>query len=199
MKKQFTSDIDIDVADRDQLLAIIDHTSATMRESKGNKKHGSGIYVTDVPYDAVKNTASIDHVAAEARGYVKLDLLNMSLYKNVRSFEHLEQLMKEPDWSMLSDRTFVENIIQINKHYSALIRMPEPINSIPRMAMFLAVIRPAKRHLIGLPWSEVAKTIWDMDEDGYVFKKSHSLAYSHLVVVAMNLECERIKASASQE
>jgi hypothetical protein len=193
MKKQFTSDIDIDVANREQLLSIIDHTSATMRESKGNKKHGSGIYVTDVPYDAVKNTASIDHVAAEARGYVKLDLLNMSLYKNVRSFEHLEQLMKEPDWSMLSDRSFVENIIQINKHYSTLIRMPEPINSIPRMAMFLAVIRPAKRHLIGLPWSEVAKTIWDMDEDGYVFKKAHALAYSHLVVVNMNLLKEQMK------
>ena len=193
MKKQFTSDIDIDVANRDQLLAIIDHTSATMRESKGNKKHGSGIYVTDVPYDAVKNTASIDHVAAEARGYVKLDLLNMSLYKNVRSFEHLEQLMKEPDWSMLSDRSFVENIIQINKHYSTLVRMPEPINSIPRMAMFLAVIRPAKRHLIGLPWSEVAKTIWDMDEDGYVFKKAHAIAYGHLVVVNMNLEQEKMK------
>jgi hypothetical protein len=199
MKKQFTSDIDIDVANRDQLLAIIDHTSATMRESKGNKKHGSGIYVTDVPYDAVKNTASIDHVAAEARGYVKLDLLNMSLYNSVKNEDHLYELMRDPDWSLLSDRLFVEKIIHINKHYASLIKMPEPVDSIPRMAMFLAVIRPAKRHLIGLPWSEVAKTIWDAGDDGFAFKKSHSLAYGQLVVVAMNLECENIRASASQE
>jgi hypothetical protein len=195
MKKRFTSDIDIDVANRDSLLAIIDHTSATMRESKGNKKHGSGIYVTDVPYDAVRNTASIDHVVAEARGYVKIDLLNMSLYNSVRDESHLYQLMKDPDWRLLSDRKFVEKIIHINKHYSSLTKMPEPIDSIQRMAMFLAVIRPAKRHLIGLPWSEVAKTIWDAGDDGFAFKKAHSIAYAQLVVVAMNLECERVKAS----
>ena len=65
--------------------------------------------------------------------------------------------------------------------------MPEPIDSIPRLAMFLAVIRPGKKHLIGQPWSEIAKTVWDKGTDGYVFKKSHSLAYSQLVVVHMNL------------
>jgi DNA polymerase III alpha subunit len=65
--------------------------------------------------------------------------------------------------------------------------MPEPVNSIPRLSMFLALIRPAKKHLIGESWSEVAKTIWDKNTDGYVFKKSHSLAYAHLVVVHMNL------------
>ena len=66
--------------------------------------------------------------------------------------------------------------------------MPEPIDSIPRLAMFLSVIRPGKRHLIGKPWAEVAKTIWEPQQDGsYTFKKSHSLAYAHLVVVHMNL------------
>jgi hypothetical protein len=65
--------------------------------------------------------------------------------------------------------------------------MPEAVNTIPRMAMFLAIIRPAKRHLIGLPWSEVAKTIWDRTDEGYQFKKSHAVAYAHLVVVNMNL------------
>ena len=65
--------------------------------------------------------------------------------------------------------------------------MPEPIDSIPRLAMFLAAIRPAKKHLIGLPWREVAKTIWDKGSDGYSFKKSHAIAYAQLVVVHMNL------------
>lgn len=185
--KKFTSDIDIDIGNRDRLLNIIDHTSATMRENKGNKKHASGIYVTDIPYDSMKNTAAIDYVAAESRGYVKIDLLNMSLYNHIRDEQHLYELMKEPDWSMLSDRSFVEKIVHINKHYSTLMRMPEPVNSIPRMAMFLAVIRPSKKHLIGLPWSEVAKTIWDSDSDGFAFKRAHAIAYAHLVTIHMNL------------
>jgi hypothetical protein len=66
--------------------------------------------------------------------------------------------------------------------------MPEAVNSIPRMAMFLSVIRPAKRHLIGKPWTEVASTVWDRpSDDSYYFKKSHAVAYAHLVVINMNL------------
>ncbi len=53
--------------------------------------------------------------------------------------------------------------------------------------MFLSIIRPAKKHLIGLTWAEVAKTVWDKGTDGYSFKKSHAIAYAHLVVVHMNL------------
>jgi hypothetical protein len=95
--------------------------------------------------------------------------------------------MKDPDWSMLTDPVTVEKLIHIGNHYNSLQRMPEPINNIPRLAMFLAVIRPGKKHLIGLPWTEVAKTIWDKEEGTYSFKKSHAVAYAHLVVVHMNL------------
>ena len=68
--------------------------------------------------------------------------------------------------------------------------MPEPANTIPRMAMLLSVIRPAKRHLIGLPWKDVAKSVWEKPSDGsYFFKKSHAVAYATLVAVNMNLDC----------
>jgi hypothetical protein len=65
--------------------------------------------------------------------------------------------------------------------------MPSEVNSIPRLAMFLALIRPAKRHLIGQSWADISKSIWDKNTDGYSFKKSHAVAYAHLVVVHMNL------------
>jgi hypothetical protein len=65
--------------------------------------------------------------------------------------------------------------------------LPEPIDTIPRMAMFLAAIRPGKKHLIGQPWKDVAKTIWDKVEGEYTFKKAHAVSYAHLVVVHMNL------------
>ena len=66
-------------------------------------------------------------------------------------------------------------------------KMPEPMNSIPRLAMFLSIIRPGKKHLIGLPWAEIAKTVWDKNDDGYSFKKAHAVSYSMLVTVHMNL------------
>jgi len=54
--------------------------------------------------------------------------------------------------------------------------------------MFLAVMRPGKAHLRNRPWTEIAKTVWQRPEnDKYFFKKSHSVSYSHLVVVHMNL------------
>ena len=65
--------------------------------------------------------------------------------------------------------------------------MPEPINSIPRLAMFLALLRPGKKHLIGESWRDVANTVWDKGSDGYSFKKAHGIAYAQLVVVHMNL------------
>jgi hypothetical protein len=65
--------------------------------------------------------------------------------------------------------------------------MPEPITSIARMAMFLAIIRPGKKHLIGKPWREVALTVWDKTDDGYTFKQAHAVSYAHLVALHMNL------------
>ena len=119
----------------------------------------------------------------------KLDLLNVNLYQQVSDEAHLDLLIKhDPPWERLYDREFCSQLIHVGNHYDTLLKMPEPVDSIPRMAMFLSVIRPAKRHLIGQLWSEVAKTVWEPDANGaYSFKRSHSIAYSHLVVVHMNL------------
>ena len=122
---------------------------------------------------------------------MKLDFLNVNLYKQIGDEAHLKLLMEsEPPWDRLYDAEFCEQLIHIGSHYDTLIKMPEAVNSIPRLAMFLAIIRPGKRSLIGKPWSEVATTIWDSTEDGYTFKKSHAVAYAHLVAVHMNLLSE---------
>jgi hypothetical protein len=142
-----------------------------------------------VPVDPFTGRASLDYEAAETRGYAKLDFLNVSLYTQIKSEAHLQELIaQEPDWASLYDPEFCGKLIHVNNHYKTLIKMPEAVNSIPRMAMFLSVIRPAKRHLIGLPWAEVARTVWDRPaEEEYYFKKSHAVAYAHLVCVNMNL------------
>jgi hypothetical protein len=190
---KFTSDIDIDLGDRTQALAVLDHVPASILRDDRLIKHNSGIYVTRIPTDPFTGQASLDYNVAEARGYIKLDLLNVSLYTQIKNEEHLTHLMQEPQWDFLQQEAFFGQLIHVGSHYSTLTRMPEPIDSIPRLAMFLAVIRPAKRHLIGLPWAEVAETIWERPtDDGYYFKKSHAVAYAHLVAVNMNLICEKI-------
>lgn len=196
---KFNSDIDIDLGDRDKILSYIEHTPAAMLKVATKRKHATGVYVTDIPYDPEYNMASIDYTDAEKRGYFKLDLLNVSVYEHVRDENHLIELMREPDWSKLQSKKFVENLVHLNSQYYTLQKMPEPVNSIPRLAMFLAIIRPGKKHLIGLSWSEIAKTVWDKTDNGYTFKKAHGIAYSQLVVVNMNLLEEHYKKTGSYE
>jgi hypothetical protein len=184
---KFNSDIDIDFGDREKVLSLIDHIPAAMRKVSPMRKHATGVHVTEIPYDPVYGMSSLDYADAEKRGYLKLDLLNVHVYNMVRDEQHLIELMQEPDWSKLKNKDFVEKLIHLGNQYSTLRSMPEPIDSIPRLAMFLAIIRPGKKHLIGKSWKDVAKTVWDKGSDGYTFKKSHAIAYSHLVVVHMNL------------
>jgi hypothetical protein len=196
---KFKSDIDIDFGDRQQALDLLQHTSASINRNGEWIAHNTGVYVTDIPRDPFTGRASIDYQEAESRGYAKLDLLNVSLYTQIKNEEHLKQLIsQEPLWDLLYEREVCEQLIHINNHYDTLLKMPEPVDSIPRMAMFLSVIRPAKRHLIGQTWQEVAETVWQRPEDdSYYFKKSHAVAYAHLVAVNLNLFCEKISGEFS--
>lgn len=186
---KFTSDVDIDFADRSKILTKIQHIPASIQNDRGLIRHNTGIYVTEIPRDPFKNIASVDYNSAEDRGYIKLDFLNVNVYQQVSNEAHLvELMMKPPPWQQLYNRDFCQQVIHIGNHHDTLLRMPEPVDTIPRLAMFLAVIRPAKRHLIGQTWAEVAQTVWQRpDDNSYAFKRSHGVAYAHLVVVHMNL------------
>lgn len=188
---KFTSDIDIDFADRDQLLQHIKVTPASMIKDGFLRKHNTGVYPQNIPVHPFMNLSSLDYTEAEDRGYVKLDFLNVWVYKLVKNEEDLVHLMREPNWELLNNREFFSKLVHVGNHYDSMKQMPEPINSDTRMAMFLALIRPGKKHLLGKTWAEVAKEIWLKDDTGYSFKKSHAIAYSNLVKVHMNLleEC----------
>jgi hypothetical protein len=179
------ADIDIDLADRDQLLALI---QATPAKQKNNQKHNSGVYVTDIPYDPVQKCAAIDYITAEQLGYFKIDLLNMSVYQLVKSPEHYEQMLsQQPPWERLwTDRSWAHQIVHVGT-YKTLLENMRP-NSIPRMAAFISIIRPGKAHLQNKTWEEVFKTVWDGDDSrGFVFKQSHAVSYAALVALHMNL------------
>lgn len=189
-------DVDIDLANRDLLLEHIQHIPASMRNITPIRKHATGVYPVDIPYDPTTDMAALSYEEAEQRGYFKLDLLNVYVYELVRDQAHLDKLMKmQPDWSMLKDKEIVEQLVHLNEQYYQIERMPEPINSIPRLAMFLALIRPSKKHMIGCTWKEISKTIWDKDQEGFSFKKSHAIAYAHLVVLNMNIIKEQLEGN----
>jgi len=186
---KFSADIDIDFADRDAVLKLIKHVPAAIHRNGEWTKHNTGVYVNPIPMDPFTGMSNVDYQSAEDMGYIKLDLLNVHVYGKIRDEAHLDQLIaQEPMWDMLDHREFVEQVMHIGNHYDLMKKMPEPVDSIPRMAMFLSVIRPAKRHLAGLTWKEVAANVWEKPEgDGYFFKKAHAVSYAQLVAVHMNL------------
>jgi hypothetical protein len=61
-------------------------------------------------------------------------------------------------------------------------------DSIPRLAAFIAIIRPGKAHLQNQTWKQVFDTVWDGDDSkGFIFKKAHAISYGVLVALHMNL------------
>jgi hypothetical protein len=183
-----SADIDIDLADREQVLQLIRATSARQVNQDQVRRHNSGVYITDIPYDPVNQCAAIDYETAEQLGYFKIDLLNMSVYQLIKSPEHYEQLLtQEPPWSRLwTDSAWASQLVHIG-NYTELLKTMRP-DSIPRMAAFISIIRPGKAHLQNSDWNTVFASVWDGDDSrGFVFKKSHAIGYAGLVSLHMNL------------
>lgn len=188
MTKYKSPDVDIDFSSRDAAVELLGGIPASIIRDGKAIKHNTGMYYHDIPTDPLTGNASIDHKAAEKRGYFKLDFLNLGIYDKVRDEKHLDELIaKTPNWSRLTtDAEFVSKIIHINNYYD-LLAAKSP-NSVVTMAMFLAIIRPGKRHLRSKPWSNISATVWNRDEaGGYTFRKSHATSYAMAVAVHMNL------------
>ena len=183
-----SADIDIDLADRDQLLKLIQTTPARQLTQGQVRRHNSGVYPTDIPYDPINECAAIDYETAEQLGYFKIDLLNMSVYQLIQSPEHYEQMLsQEPNWQRLwTDSEWAKQLVHVG-NYTELLKSMKP-DSIPRMAAFISIIRPGKAHLQNKPWTEVFDSVWDGDaSQGFVFKHAHAIGYAALVALHMNL------------
>ena len=185
-------DIDIDFVDREQALKLFKNIRASRIDNDKLVKHNTGVYFHEVPVNAVENVCAVPYDVAEDRGYFKIDFLNVGLYKGVRNEEHLIELMnREPLWDLLEDDAFTDLLFHVNGHGDILRKMKPA--SVEQLAAVLAIIRPAKRHLIGRSWTEVMADVWSKPvNDEYFFKKSHATAYAVAIIVQMNLICEQI-------
>jgi DNA polymerase III alpha subunit len=185
-------DIDIDFLDREQALKLFKHTVASRNDNGKLVKHNTGVYLHEVPVDAVSSLCSVPYEQAEEQELFKIDFLNVSIYKGVRDEAHLIQLMEtEPLWDLLQQDEFVDLLFHLNGH-GDILRKTCP-TSVEQLSAVLAMIRPAKRYLIGKPWTTIMTEVWTKPETGdYYFKKSHATAYAVAIVVQMNLICESI-------
>ena len=182
------ADIDLDFADREHVLKLIQHVPACQQQDGVIRRHNSGVYVTDIPRNALLDCAALDYETAEQRGYFKIDFLNMSVYKLIQNPEHYQQMLdREPPWQRLwQDPAWASQLVHVG-NYTGLLATMRP-DSIARMAAFISIIRPGKAHLQNQPWDQVFASVWDGDDSrGYVFKKSHSVSYAALVALHMNL------------
>ena len=191
------TDIDIDFVDRSKVLDIVKHVSASI---DGIKKHNTGVYVQPIPINPLTGYASIDYKTAEDRGYFKLDFLNVSAYNGVKNEEHLIQLLNtEPLWDLLHEKEVCDQLFHVNG-YHTLLRSLNP-RTIEELAMVLAMIRPGKKHLVPIcqdqGFQAIKNEIWIKVKDSYFFKQSHAISYAAVIVVQLNLICEKINVGHS--
>ena len=188
-------DIDIDFPDRKTVLDLIKHIPAMIDDNGTFKKHNTGVYCTSIPYNPLTGTASIDYKSAEGRGYFKIDFLNVTAYKDVKNEEQLTTLLNtKPLWDLLYEKEVCGQLFHINGYHNLLAELKP--TSIVELAMVLAMIRPGKKHLIPVckekGFQSIKDEIWTKTEDSYFFKKAHAISYASVIVVQLNLICEKL-------
>ena len=99
-------------------------------------------------------------------------MLNVSIYKDIKDGKHLNRLMaKEPDWTLLENKEIVDELFHLNGHFDIVSKL-KPTN-VEQLAAVLAIIRPAKRHLVNSTWQDIEQEVWQKPLDNsYFFKKA---------------------------
>ena len=189
------TDIDIDFKDRNDILNKLHHIPASIIKDNNVARHNTGIYFHEIPVDPFTGNATLDYKKAEELGYFKIDCLNVNMYKDVESEEHLQRLIDtEPDWELFQHKEIVEQLFHIHDHFNIVSQMKP--QSVEQLAIVLAIIRPAKRSLLGESWQSIQKQVWLKPIDNsYYFKKSHAVSYALAIVVQLNLFVESINFS----
>lgn len=188
-------DIDIDVLDRNHALSGLTFIKASMAQDGDLKRHPTGVFFQDIPVDPISGLSvfpsgkkSFD--LADEMGFYKVDFIPNSAYQYVDSPDHLNKLLDKPiDWDLFLCENVVNKLQHINSHFE-IIDAYEP-KSVVDLACLIAIIRPAKRRLIGQPWETVREQIWQKEGDQYAFKKSHGIAFALMITVQLQSMIEK--------
>ena len=192
-------DIDIDFFDRETILSKIPHVIAGRYDRGEYKRHNTGVYLQKIPVNPLSGLSAIDYETAQQRGYFKIDFLNVGAYKGIKNEEHIEKLIAtEPLWDLMYEQEVCDQLFHVNGYHTLLAQLKP--KSIEELAIVLALIRPGKKHLIPIciekGFQEIQQDVWVKTTD-YSFKRSHGIAYAHVIVMQLNLLCENISYGVS--
>ena len=194
MARKVSTDVDVDVFGRDNILKGIECIYGRIdRPDDKFEKHPTGFYFQNIPRDPITNMSTVDHRIASDYGYFKIDFLNVNMYENVRSEEHLLELLnKEPPWDFFEFEEITDKLFHL-KGYGYLLQKYKP-QSVEDLAMILAIIRPSKAHLQQSSWEDIRKDVWvkHAGDTSYQFKRAHGIAYSLAIIVNLNLMIEKM-------
>ncbi len=183
-------DIDIDVKDNKHIKELLKEymVSASMIEDDELKSHPVGIYLQNIPKDALTGLSAIPYTEAENLGYTKIDILNLNLLDIFESRKELEDCIEmEPDWNILKNEYIVSKLFHISKHFDVVNKVKP--SCIEDLADILALIRPNKRNLLPEYLKDkysTRKVLYEKNEASDL-RKSHAISYAMNIVLQMNL------------
>ncbi len=153
-------------------------------------KHPAGAYLQNIPVDEMTGLSAIPFKDAEELEYFKIDFLHLSLLDNFTTKNQIRKLVDvEPDWGLLYSAENVQKLFQIHKHYELIFKVKP--TSVQELADCIALIRPAKRHLLDAYTQEPDLIRTELyrkpDDDKYHFKKPHAIAYAVTIVLQLHL------------
>lgn len=193
-------DIDIDFANREDILSKIPHVVAGRHDRGEYKHHNTGVYLQSIPVNPMTGISTIDYEEAEDRGYFKIDFLNVNAYQGVKNEAHIITLLAvEPMWELMYEKDVCDQLFHINGYHNLLAQLKP--TSILELATVLALIRPGKKHLVPVciekGFQAIQDEVWIKTDEGYSFKKSHAVGYAHVIVMQLNLICDNISSGLS--
>ena len=74
-----STDVDLDFADREQVIKLINCVPAMMNDGTKQRKHNTGVYFHHVPVNPFTGLCTVDYKTAEDQGWFKIDLLNVGI------------------------------------------------------------------------------------------------------------------------
>lgn len=176
-------DIDIDTATSTEKSNYGIPAMIYNEEQERIAPHPSGVYLENVPVDHKTNLCAFDYKYGDAQGFMKVDILHNSVYDMFSSKEEvLTACEGDINWEILKDRSVVESLPHVAKHYDTIQKVNP--TSVEDLADVLALIRPGKISL--LPdyiknKKQTRRNLYKRPSTGMYFKKSHAISYALMI------------------
>lgn len=152
--------------------------------------HPCGVYPQGMAVDPVTKLAAVPYTEAEALGYRKLDFLHLTIYDYFSSRDEVVALLRAPaPFDLMMSPKVVSQLFQLANHYEMVSRVRP--RSVHDVADCVALIRPGKIGLLDRYLNDKDKTRYllykQSADERFSFKKSHSYAYAHVIMVQLHL------------